>query len=293
MRESARELTSQWRGKPRGFTLVELLVVIAIIAILIGLLLPAVQKVRSAAMRTQTFNNLKQIGLAAHNYHDVYQTLPNSGSTNNSELPGNPSAWGWAFQILPFIEQQNLYEAAVSSPMTPPVLPISSYLDLSRPLLGVDNVGTGWWGEKGPRTDYALNGQTFSTYWGPTPNLVGVSSGNGTSNTIYVGEKAISVSTYSQTNNGWNYGPIYDGPNGGVCRGSWIYYPEYPGENGTLIMQDIVAIDGDQWGSPYDGGCPFLMCDASVHLLSYSYSGTPAFTHALQYKSGQVVSLND
>ncbi len=98
----------------RGFTLIELLVVIAIIAILIALLLPAVQQAREAARRTQCKNNLKQIGLALHNYHDVYNVFPPSavhysdtaGATggNNSE-----SGWGWFCLLLPQLEQSNLF----------------------------------------------------------------------------------------------------------------------------------------------------------------------------------------
>ncbi|HWL06793.1 MAG TPA: DUF1559 domain-containing protein [Planctomicrobium sp.] len=96
----------------RGFTLIELLVVIAIIAILIALLLPAVQQAREAARRTQCKNNLKQLGLALHNYHDTHRQLPPGGSvTAVSGLPG-----GWAdnrgnalVRLLPFLDQSTLY----------------------------------------------------------------------------------------------------------------------------------------------------------------------------------------
>jgi prepilin-type N-terminal cleavage/methylation domain-containing protein/prepilin-type processing-associated H-X9-DG protein len=95
----------------RGFTLIELLVVIAIIAILIALLLPAVQQAREAARRTQCKNSLKQIGLAFHNYHDVFNTFPPGyvakipGVQNSSEL----SMWSWGAFILPYIDQAPLY----------------------------------------------------------------------------------------------------------------------------------------------------------------------------------------
>src|SRR5437773_3843562 len=102
----------------RGFTLIELLVVIAIIAILIALLVPAVQKVREAAARTRCINNLKQMGLAFHGYHDVYKAFPSGGLTwvgNSRTFEGNVPAghdaqvWGWGFQILPYIEQMPIW----------------------------------------------------------------------------------------------------------------------------------------------------------------------------------------
>src|SRR5438128_8454228 len=92
-----------FRTRGRGFTLIELLVVIAIIAILIALLVPAVQKVREAAARTQSINNLKQIMLACHNHHDTLKALPFNGQ--GVAFNSTPFTGSWAFQVLPYIEQ--------------------------------------------------------------------------------------------------------------------------------------------------------------------------------------------
>ena len=104
--------------KRNAFTLVELLVVIAIIGILIGMLLPAVQQVREAARRTTCMNNIRQVGLAAHNYESAFGELPTAGKEANAfwdtaEEFGPTEGFenlGWGYQLLPYIEQQNLYD---------------------------------------------------------------------------------------------------------------------------------------------------------------------------------------
>src|ERR1035438_4907172 len=96
--------SSAWR---RGFTLIELLVVIAIIAILIALLVPAVQKVREAAARTQCVNNMKQIGLALHGYHDGYKKFPYGHG--DGVIPTSVAVANWRVRIFPYLDQGSWY----------------------------------------------------------------------------------------------------------------------------------------------------------------------------------------
>jgi len=238
--------------RQRGFTLIELLVVIAIIAILIGLLLPAVQKVREAAARISNTNNLKQIGLGCHTYNDNYNKLPDCGNNTN-----NPNDWCWAFQILPYIEQSNIYTgvralAPITGNNTLPVgvatpytVTIKTYMDPGRGRNPGHSISNGnspnYWC---PFTDYAINacnnGADKGFLFNKSPTMAVVTSQNGLSNTVLVGEKSMQTNYYTNgASSGWDEG-IYSGGYGGTGRSDRQIVKDSPTNNGN----------NNWWGSP-------------------------------------------
>jgi len=279
----------------RYFTLIELLVVIAIIAILIGLLIPAVQKVRMSAARTQCINKLHNIGVAAHKYHDDLGQMPDAGSNTTST-----TTWCWAFKILPNIEQGNLYTQATSGGSVPQAeVPFDTYMDPVRLGAGRTAYTTNGGNSPGincPHTDFAINcaGNGF-TYNPPAKiTLVGITQQAGTSNVIFVGEKSMDVNQYNNVGSyNWDEG-IYSGGYGGTGRSNsqapYILMRDYPGNKYYSNVGYSVNGNTDCWGSPYDNGVPFCMADAHVRFISYSVS-QQVLNYMMNYKNN--VSYQD
>jgi prepilin-type N-terminal cleavage/methylation domain-containing protein len=286
-----------------GFTLIELLVVIAIIAVLIGLLLPAVQKVRESAAITQCKNNLKQIGIAFHAHHEQFKCFPTGGldwsvpartMVNNSPADYQTQAWGWAYQILPYIEQSNLFNVAPGGTGTAPPgdvriasTPVKTYIcpSLRGPTI-FPYTQAGWNGTRA-MMDYVGNGGSWGIYGAPYTTAqnsldgplvpASATSGkrvtfgsikDGTAYTLLVGEKYLDLAictSQSDCNDdqGWTDG--WD--NDTICfakgssSGNAVSPPQFDGYAGTC---------GLIFGSVHATGIQCVFCDGSIHTINYN-----------------------
>jgi prepilin-type N-terminal cleavage/methylation domain-containing protein len=266
----------------KGFTLVELLVVIAIIGLLVGLLLPAVQKCREAANRLKCSNNLKQIGLAWHLHHDATDTFPGGGLgwmyAPDFASPGVPltapnQRAGWAFQVLPYLEQEGAWRGGggrdVAECQRRAIAQVvGGYFCPSRGRPRAYQHGA-WYGPPGTyahaQTDYAANGGTdWDKNDGALVRLNGLplaAFGRGSSNTILAGEKYLDrrqPPLGADDNEGYTAGWDVD-----TVR---LAGPAYP------LATRTDSTSRFRFGGPHPGVCQFVMGDGSVRALSLDTS---------------------
>ncbi len=304
----------------KGFTLIELLVVIAIIAILIALLVPAVQKVREAAAITQCRNNLKQIGLAFQNHHDTFKVMPSGGldwtSNNNRTVAGgtpadySTQAWGWAYQILPYLEQGNLW--ATPSDFTVASTPVEMYIcpSLRGPKIWAYSQNGDTTTTERAMMDYTCNGGTWGAWsvalagnkWdGP---IVPSWSANhqlrriidildGTSNTLLVGEKYLSGSgalTGPTCNDDQGYVDGWD--NDAICFANGANGAAGPVVLPSRIDINVGGVCGLSFGSIHPQFFISVFCDGSVHTVGYDIGAT-VYTNILSINDGNVTGFED
>jgi prepilin-type N-terminal cleavage/methylation domain-containing protein/prepilin-type processing-associated H-X9-DG protein len=297
----------------KGFTLIELLVVIAIIAVLIALLIPAIQRVREAANRTQCINNLKQIGVAMHAFHDTMGYFPQGGGDPGTENPAvRPFYFSWTFHIYPYIEQGALYNLAPSDqfidmntwPGGPAALtkldtsPIKIYYCPTRRSVQLYHGHA--------VTDYAGNRGTGGTdgviVLNNSPSYLQIRMSmitDGTTNTIMAGERQVNLADMTSGNDCEDNEPAVRPANDcDVLRqaqqvgGVW----QPPGQDINIrnsITCGYLAGQGlCPFGSPHVGGLNAVFCDGNVRRISYGIDGT-VFKNLCVRNDGQAINLTN
>lgn len=281
---------SRWKA----FTLIELLVVIAIIAILIGLLLPAVQKVREAAARSTCQNNLKQIGIAWHSYHDVNQYFPSAGDNGPSSCCGADTGYvdhlSWTYHILPYIEQSNVYRLVTQGSSTNwnkmRTSVVKTYYCPSRrtPQLYKGVAKSDYAGSNGTGD----NGLARRVDLGHKVTMAAIT--DGTSNTLMVGETRVSIPNMtanilsnccSDNEDAYTSGWADD-----VIRNS--NNPPLPDILDPTI--DPGQADG-KFGSSHTGGMNACLGDGSVRFIRFSVPAT-TFRYLCVKDDGKVFVLD-